>query len=103
MSAEKVIDSKKVAEIAKLARLQIDESQLEAIAQDLNRILVFVGIIMKPELDKSLEGLKPMTSVTPMNLKPRTDEVNDGGYPDRILANAPEAREGFFVVPKVVE
>ena len=50
-----------------------------------------------------VEGVEPMTSVTPMALKRRADEVTDGSRRDDILANAPEAREGFFVVPKVVE
>ena len=44
-----------------------------------------------------------MTGVTPMRLKRRQDEVTTGGMADRILANAPDAREGFFAVPKVVE
>jgi aspartyl-tRNA(Asn)/glutamyl-tRNA(Gln) amidotransferase subunit C len=44
-----------------------------------------------------------MTSVTPMRLKRRADVVTDGGMPERILSNAPDAREGFFAVPKVVE
>ena len=38
-----------------------------------------------------------------MRLKRRKDEVNDGGYPAKVLSNAPDAREGFFAVPKVVE
>ncbi len=46
---------------------------------------------------------EPMTGVTPMRLKRRVDVVTDGGYPEKILANAPDAREGFFAVPKVVE
>jgi aspartyl-tRNA(Asn)/glutamyl-tRNA(Gln) amidotransferase subunit C len=48
-------------------------------------------------------GVEPMVSVTPMRLKRRPDGVTDGGYPEKVLANAPDAREGFFAVPKVVE
>ena len=50
-----------------------------------------------------VEGVEPMTSVTPMRLKRRKDGVTDGGMQDKILSNAPDAREGFFAVPKVVE
>ena len=50
-----------------------------------------------------MEGVEPMTGVTPMRLKRREDVVTEGGMPDRILANAPDAREGSFAVPKVVE
>jgi aspartyl-tRNA(Asn)/glutamyl-tRNA(Gln) amidotransferase subunit C len=38
-----------------------------------------------------------------MALKMREDVVTDGGYPDKVLANAPERAADFFVVPKVVE
>ncbi|MEX2128719.1 MAG: Asp-tRNA(Asn)/Glu-tRNA(Gln) amidotransferase subunit GatC, partial [Xanthobacteraceae bacterium] len=51
----------------------------------------------------NVEGVEPMTSVTPMQLKMRKDEVTDGGDPERVLANAPQTEEGYFVVPKVVE
>ena len=44
-----------------------------------------------------------MTSVTPMRLKRRADIVTDGDIQSKILSNAPDAREGFFAVPKVVE
>jgi aspartyl-tRNA(Asn)/glutamyl-tRNA(Gln) amidotransferase subunit C len=44
-----------------------------------------------------------MVSVTPMRLKRRQDGVTDGNQQEAILANAPDAREGFFAVPKVVE
>ena len=50
-----------------------------------------------------VEGIEPMTSVTPMRLKRREDVVSDGDQQAKVLANAPDAREGFFAVPKVVE
>ena len=50
-----------------------------------------------------VDGIEPMTSVTPMRLPRRVDEVNDGDQQAKVLSNAPDAREGFFAVPKVVE
>ena len=50
-----------------------------------------------------VEGVEPMTSVTPLRLKRRADVVNDGNQQAAVLKNAPDAREGFFAVPKVVE
>jgi aspartyl-tRNA(Asn)/glutamyl-tRNA(Gln) amidotransferase subunit C len=44
-----------------------------------------------------------MTSVTPQRLKRRTDVVTDGDQAEAVVKNAPDAREGFFAVPKVVE
>ena len=50
-----------------------------------------------------VEGVEPMVSVTPMRLKRREDVVTDGSQAEAVLKNAPDAREGFFAVPKVVE
>ena len=44
-----------------------------------------------------------MTSVTPQRLKRREDVVTDGDQAEKVIKNAPETREGFFAVPKVVE
>ncbi|MEL6840912.1 MAG: Asp-tRNA(Asn)/Glu-tRNA(Gln) amidotransferase subunit GatC, partial [Pseudomonadota bacterium] len=54
-------------------------------------------------IEVDVEGVEPMTSVTPMRLKRREDVVTDGIQQDKVLSNAPDAREGFFAVPKVVE
>jgi aspartyl-tRNA(Asn)/glutamyl-tRNA(Gln) amidotransferase subunit C len=53
------------------------------------------------EVDVS--GVEPMTSVTPMVMKKRIDEVTDGYYAERIVGNAPLTEDHFFLVPKVVE
>ncbi|MEM9249375.1 MAG: Asp-tRNA(Asn)/Glu-tRNA(Gln) amidotransferase subunit GatC [Pseudomonadota bacterium] len=93
------IDVETARKVAKLARIRVDEAQLPALAQEFNAILGFIEQL--GEVD--VEGVEPMTSVTPMRLKRREDGVTDGGYPDKVLKNAPDAREGFFAVPKVVE
>ena len=93
------IDTETARRDAKLARIRVEEQALPALAGEFNAILGFIAQL--GEVD--VEGVEPMTSVTPMRLKRRTDEVTDGGYQDKILANAPDAREGFFAVPKVVE
>jgi aspartyl-tRNA(Asn)/glutamyl-tRNA(Gln) amidotransferase subunit C len=51
----------------------------------------------------NVEGVEPMTSVTPMAMKKRADVVDDGGIADDIVKNAPETQDHFFLVPKVVE
>ncbi|WP_158966931.1 Asp-tRNA(Asn)/Glu-tRNA(Gln) amidotransferase subunit GatC [Chachezhania sediminis] len=93
------IDESTAAKVASLARIRVDEADLPALAADFNRILGFIEQL--GEVD--IEGVEPMVSVTPMRLKRREDVVTDGGMQDKILANAPDAREGFFAVPKVVE
>ena len=50
-----------------------------------------------------VEGVEPMTSVTPMEMKKRADVVDDGEIADKVVANAPASDNHFFLVPKVVE
>jgi aspartyl-tRNA(Asn)/glutamyl-tRNA(Gln) amidotransferase subunit C len=93
------VDADTVRRIARLARIRIEESEVEAYAGELNAILGFVEQL--GEVD--VTGVEPMTSVTPMALRRREDKVTDGGYAERIVANAPLSEDDFFVVPKVVE
>ncbi|MCB1366418.1 MAG: Asp-tRNA(Asn)/Glu-tRNA(Gln) amidotransferase subunit GatC [Rhodobacteraceae bacterium] len=93
------IDKDTARRVAHLARIEVAETDLDKLAGELSNILGF----MEQLNEVDVEGIEPMTSVTPMRLKMRTDKVTDGGYPEKILANAPDAREGFFAVPKVVE
>ncbi|MFT6451020.1 MAG: Asp-tRNA(Asn)/Glu-tRNA(Gln) amidotransferase subunit GatC [Paracoccaceae bacterium] len=93
------IDTETARRVAKLARIRVPEEALPALADEFNAILGFIEQLSEVDV----EGVEPMTSVTPQRLKRREDIVTDGGYQDKILANAPDAREGFFAVPKVVE
>ena len=93
------IDKATAAHVAKLARIRVEDDALPALAQEFNTILGFIEQLNEVDV----EGVEPMTSVTPQRLKRRVDEVTDGGMQDKVLANAPDAREGFFAVPKVVE
>jgi aspartyl-tRNA(Asn)/glutamyl-tRNA(Gln) amidotransferase subunit C len=93
------IDKETARRVAHLARIEVAEADLDHLAQELSGILGF----MEQLNEVDVEGVEPMTSVTPMALKRRKDVVNDGNQQAAILANAPDAREGFFAVPKVVE
>lgn len=93
------IDESTAARVAKLARIKVEPEALPALAQEFNTILGFIEQL--GEVD--IEGVEPMTSVTPQNLTRRADVVTDGDQQAAILKNAPDAREGFFAVPKVVE
>lgn len=85
--------------VAHLARIAVPDADLPRLAQDLSGILAFMEQLNEVDVD----GVEPMTGVEPMRLKRRRDAVTDGDMQARILANAPDAREGFFAVPKVVE
>ena len=93
------IDTETARRVAHLARIAVPEEDLPALAGEFNAILGFIEQLSEVDV----EGVEPMVSVTPMRLKRRDDVVTDGGQPEKVLANAPDAREGFFAVPKVVE
>jgi aspartyl-tRNA(Asn)/glutamyl-tRNA(Gln) amidotransferase subunit C len=93
------IDESTAARVAKLARIKVEPDALPALAQEFNTILGFIEQLGEVNVD----GVEPMTSVTPQTLRRRADVVNDGDQQAAVLRNAPDAREGFFAVPKVVE
>ena len=93
------LDKATVARIGHLARIRLDEASLDTMVAELNTILTFVEALDAVDT----EGVPPMTGVVDMDLRRRADVVDDGGMAERVLANAPEERAGFFTVPKVVE
>jgi aspartyl-tRNA(Asn)/glutamyl-tRNA(Gln) amidotransferase subunit C len=93
------VDNDTVRRVAHLARIAVAEGEVENLCGQLNAILAFVEQLAEVEI----EGIDPMTSVTPMTLKMRKDQVTDGGVSDAIIANAPAHEHHFFLVPKVVE
>jgi aspartyl-tRNA(Asn)/glutamyl-tRNA(Gln) amidotransferase subunit C len=93
------VDAATVRRIAHLARIAVADGEIEHLRGEINAILDFVEQLK----EVNVEGVEPMTSVTPMKLRLRKDEVTDGGDPDKVLKNAPQSEGGFFLVPKVVE
>ncbi|MYK32320.1 MAG: Asp-tRNA(Asn)/Glu-tRNA(Gln) amidotransferase subunit GatC [Boseongicola sp. SB0670_bin_30] len=93
------IDQDEARRVASLARIRVDDEDLPALASEFNAILGFIEQLREADV----RDVEPMTSVTPMRLKRREDRVVVGGIAEKVLANAPDAREGYFVVPKVVE
>ena len=92
-------DADTVRRIAQLARIALADDEVEHLREELNAILAFVEQLSEVNVD----GVEPMTSVIPMQMKKRADVVTDGGIADEILKNAPAAEDHFFAVPKVVE
>ncbi len=93
------LDKATVAHIAKLARIEVSDADLEALAGELSGILKWIEQLS--EVDT--EGVEPMTSAVQMTLRRRADKVTDGDCRDKVLANVPAGADGFFAVPKVVE
>jgi aspartyl-tRNA(Asn)/glutamyl-tRNA(Gln) amidotransferase subunit C len=93
------IDAATVRKVAKLAHIRESEDRLDSLAAELSGIMQWIEQLNEVDTD----GVEPMASAVAVSLPMREDEVTDGGMRDAVLANAPLARGGFFVVPKVVE
>ncbi|MBD8552920.1 Asp-tRNA(Asn)/Glu-tRNA(Gln) amidotransferase subunit GatC [Rhizobium sp. CFBP 8762] len=93
------VDLATVKRVARLARIAVSDDEAARMESELNGILGFVEQLSEVNVD----GVEPMTSVTPMLMKKRVDAVTDGNKADDIVANAPNSDRNFFLVPKVVE
>ncbi|MBC8719066.1 Asp-tRNA(Asn)/Glu-tRNA(Gln) amidotransferase subunit GatC [Ochrobactrum sp. Marseille-Q0166] len=93
------VDISTVKRVAHLARIAVTEDEAERMTGELNAILGFVEQLNEVDI----EGVEPMTSVTPMKMRLREDAVTDGNIANAVVANAPVTEDNFFVVPKVVE
>ena len=93
------VDAATVKRIGRLARIRIEDADVEKYQGELNAILGFIEQLSEVDV----AGVEPMTSVTPMQLRRRDDIVSDGGYPEKVVANAPLTEDNFFMVPKVIE
>ena len=93
------LDPTTIRRIANLARMRVEDDQLAPLARELNGIMGWIEQLNEVNVD----GVEPLTGGAQMAMKMRDDLVTDGGYPEKILANAPDRNGPFFAVPKVVE
>jgi aspartyl-tRNA(Asn)/glutamyl-tRNA(Gln) amidotransferase subunit C len=93
------VDAATVRRIAHLARIAVSDAEVPHLQDELNAMLAFVEQLSEVDVD----GVEPMTSVTPMEMKKRADVVDDGEIVEKVIANAPVTEDHFFLVPKVVE
>jgi aspartyl-tRNA(Asn)/glutamyl-tRNA(Gln) amidotransferase subunit C len=93
------VDDKMVQRVAGLARLTLSAQEVPHLTAELNSILGWIDQLQAVETG----NVQPMTAVIPLKRDWRADVVTDGDIQADVLANAPEARHGFFAVPKVIE
>jgi aspartyl-tRNA(Asn)/glutamyl-tRNA(Gln) amidotransferase subunit C len=93
------VDTNTVRKIANLARIAVSDGEVEAMTGELNNILGWVEQLGEVDTD----GIEPLHTVIPNQLRLRDDVITDGNIRDKVLANAPQAEHGFFAVPKVIE
>jgi aspartyl-tRNA(Asn)/glutamyl-tRNA(Gln) amidotransferase subunit C len=93
------LDAATVRRIASLARIHVEDAEVATLQTELNTILGWIEQLNEVDV----EGVEPVTGAAQMALKMRDDVVTDGGYPEKVLANAPDRVGNFYAVPKVVE
>ena len=93
------VDEATVRRIAHLARIAVRDDEVPPLQGELNAMLAFVEQLSEVDID----GVEPMTSVTPMAMKKRHDAVTDGNDAEAVLKNAPQSEDNFYLVPKVIE
>src|SRR4030088_2501751 len=93
------VDATTVRRIAHLARIAVTDAEVPHLQGELNAMLAFVEQLSEGNVD----GVEPMTSVMPMEMKKRPDVVNDGDSADDVVRNAPATEDHFFLMPKVLE
>ena len=93
------LDHATVRRIASLARIRVEDHEVEALCHELNGILGWIEQLNEVDVT----DVAPLTGGINMAMALRPDVVTDGGYPDKVLSNAPERIGDFYAVPKVVE
>lgn len=93
------IDKETVKKVAFLSRLKIEDEKVEATEQEFNKILSWIEQLNEVNTD----NVEPLVSVNDSHISCREDKVTEGNQSAAVLANAPQAEYGYFVVPKVVE
>ncbi len=92
------ISHKEVEHVAQLARLDLTEPEKTLFGEQLSQILTFVEQLQ----EVSTEGIPPTASVADKASVLREDIPGEGLSQEQALSNAPEASDGFFVVPKIL-
>jgi aspartyl-tRNA(Asn)/glutamyl-tRNA(Gln) amidotransferase subunit C len=93
------IDKDKIIHTSKLARISLEEKKVDSLSKDLSNIFNFIEKLNKIKTD----DVKPLTSILDHSLRTRDDQVTDGSIREKVLGNAPNKNEEFFIVPKVIE
>ncbi len=94
-----IVDDTVIKKVARLARIRLTSDQNKHFANEISNMLSWMEMLQEINTD----AIDPMFSVNQSDMKRRQDVVTDGNYVDAVLANAPNASFGMFIVPKVIE
>jgi aspartyl-tRNA(Asn)/glutamyl-tRNA(Gln) amidotransferase subunit C len=93
------LSKEQVQHIALLARLSLDEKDIDDVVQKLSSIVDFVDQLQAAPTD----DVVPMAHPMDMSQRLRADAVTETNDRDKIQENAPSVENGLYIVPKVLE
>ena len=93
------LDHNTIHNIARLARLKIDDTDVEKYCSEISNMLDLVAQMDAVDTD----GIEPMTHPFDATLRLRTDEVTQSNERDKFQAIAPSIERGLYLVPKVID
>lgn len=91
-----IISDETIEYVGILAKLELSEKEREQAKKDMGDMLDYIDKLN--ELDT--EGIEPMSHVFPVNNVFREDVVENGDDRENMLANAPQKKDGTYMVPK---
>ena len=94
-----VISDETMEYVGILAKLSLSPQEKEEAKKDMNRMLDYIDRLN--ELDTS--EVEPMSHIFPVNNVFREDVVENGDDRENMLANAPQKKDGAYMVPKTIE
>ncbi len=93
------LNKDQVAHIATLARLTVDDADVDEVVDKLSRIVEFVDQLQAAPTDDVVPMAHPLNQAQRL----RADVVTEADERDRLQANAPAVKDGLYLVPKVIE
>jgi aspartyl/glutamyl-tRNA(asn/gln) amidotransferase, C subunit len=94
-----VITDETIEYVGILAKLELSDEEKEAAKKDMGNMLNYIDMLNELDTD----GVQPMSNVFPVKNVFREDVVTNGDDSENMFANAPEEKDGFYMVPKTVE
>ena len=94
-----IIDDETIEYVGILAKLELSGEEKEQAKKDMENMLNYIDMLNELDTD----GVEPMINIFPVNNVFREDVVTNGDDREAILANAPEEKDGSFVVPKTFD
>lgn len=94
-----IISDETIEYVGILAKLELSDEEKEQAKKDMGRMLDYIDKL--GELDTT--GVEPMSHVFPVQNVFREDVVTNGDMREQLLGNAPEQKDGMFMVPRTFE